>query len=515
MSRWCRYHYHHYHHILWNRHKHQQQPYRLIHFFFFIIIVYYSVHCYIIYNYRNNHVQNNDKLMIVPQHNDNNNKFQQVLSNSNNNKQQSSRSSKSDTTTTQHQHVVVSNDTNKRMMMNIESILEPHERLIYESIHHNRSNSSIISNIFPPLNKLINESNHTIINNVNFLLDFAIIGFGKCGTSSIMNWLRSSSDEIQMFPIEISELLHSRPINLIQLLYNQLPHNNEYNIYKRGYKSPNEINEIHVLDYYRTIFPKTKLIIGIRNPIRYFESLYNFRIQNYYITYHNNNNNNMNMSQFPKPIHLIGKCTAGMYNICTDKANFASHLIHLGKHYNDSKNNTMISSLEKRIMNRYNHHQSSSINISYNMNPIPNPIFIYELEQLHDTNHTRHDIFRYDIEQFLNVTKPLSSFIPHEKPGIQYKDKLLQEHLNQYKINICDHEHIHIRRELLYIAQDTSLWIRTVLLLQQNHNNNGVYVSSREHFKTLLKLWMDDPCGNTKKTMTITYKGPKVKQQQQ
>jgi hypothetical protein len=39
-------------------------------------------------------------------------------------------------------------------------------------------------------------------------------------------------------------------------------------------QAPGDITQEHVLDYYRKYFPKTKLIVGVRHPIRWFESLY-------------------------------------------------------------------------------------------------------------------------------------------------------------------------------------------------------------------------------------------------
>lgn len=82
----------------------------------------------------------------------------------------------------------------------------------------------------PPLDELI-APNNTIIGDVQFLLDFSIIGFGKCGTSTIMHWL-AGHEEIQSFRMEIWDLMVHRPENLIRRLYQELPAGD----YKRGYK---------------------------------------------------------------------------------------------------------------------------------------------------------------------------------------------------------------------------------------------------------------------------------------
>lgn len=40
------------------------------------------------------------------------------------------------------------------------------------------------------------------------------------------------------------------------------------------YQAPRDITQPHVIDYYRRYFNQTKLIVGLRHPILWFESLY-------------------------------------------------------------------------------------------------------------------------------------------------------------------------------------------------------------------------------------------------
>eukprot|EP00977_Amphora_coffeiformis_P003397 scaffold630_cov174-Amphora_coffeaeformis.AAC.17 len=112
----------------------------------------------------------------------------------------------------------------------------------------------------PALETLIDEER--IIGNVQFLLDFAIIGFGKAGTSTLMDWL-AAHPVVAMFAREVYDLVQQRPAHLVQSLYEDLPAGDQY---MRGYKNPLEITQPHVLDYYRTYWPQTKLICGLRHP---------------------------------------------------------------------------------------------------------------------------------------------------------------------------------------------------------------------------------------------------------
>ena len=112
----------------------------------------------------------------------------------------------------------------------------------------------------PALDSLI--QGEKIIGDVQFLLDFAIVGFGKAGTSTMMDWL-AAHPSVAMFAKEVYDLVHQRPAQLVQSLYEDLPAGDQY---LRGYKNPLEISQPHVLEYYRTYWPKTKLICGLRHP---------------------------------------------------------------------------------------------------------------------------------------------------------------------------------------------------------------------------------------------------------
>jgi len=108
---------------------------------------------------------------------------------------------------------------------------------------------------------------------IQSLLDFAIVGFGKCGTSTLLQWF-NLAPQIKCLPDENWELMLSRPDNLIRWLYHELPADTRDVRYKRCYKNPADITQHHILQYYAKYWPKTKLIVSLRHPVRYFESLY-------------------------------------------------------------------------------------------------------------------------------------------------------------------------------------------------------------------------------------------------
>lgn len=116
----------------------------------------------------------------------------------------------------------------------------------------------------PPLSSLI--KNGKIIADVQPLLDFAIIGNPKTATSTLMRWI-SKSDEVQMYNREIRSLKNNNPAEMVEVLYS-LPAGSQY---IRGFKDPRTSCIDYGLKHLATYWPKTKLIIGIRHPVKWFE----------------------------------------------------------------------------------------------------------------------------------------------------------------------------------------------------------------------------------------------------
>ena len=317
----------------------------------------------------------------------------------------------------------------------------------------------------PPLDTIISEDNE-IIGDPEWLLDFAILGYGKCGTSTMMQWL-GEHPEIQAFGREKGHFMSRKPGLMVRQLYEVL----EPGPYQRGYKAPQDITQVHILNYYRTYWPTAKLILGIRHPIRWFESLYNFRIQNL-----------KNATLLPHPNNLIGPCRQGRYLTCTNKGDFAYSLLKLGQqNYPQRRPAT---ELEQSIVGRYNRtvpFDSATVEYMYN------PIFLFELDQLGDSNVTRYDIFRSDFTNFMGLKEPLPA-LPHYIPGMA-RETEEQIERDAKKIKICNDEYIPVRKELMSLARSTSQWIREVFL-----NGPTVHVSSKEYFVAILEGWMKDPC---------------------
>jgi hypothetical protein len=305
--------------------------------------------------------------------------------------------------------------------------------------------SSLMMESRPPLSALVGDNAFDIKQDVQFLMDFAIVGHPKTATSTTLQWL-GSHKEIQVYPSELHTLQMGTPAEHVRVLYNLTAGSQ----YKRGYKAPRDVGNPKVLQALSDYWPETKLIVGLRHPVSWFQSFYNFRVRHGY--------------DMPPAETMVGKCRHETYGVCTDEALFHIHLSYLGK------TNRSTTAEEKLL-------KAPSHKVLKNLPRLPNPVFLYEISQLHDANQTRADQYRSDLQAYLGLRQPLD---PVSAPKKENKINVL---------DICEEKYSEIRAELMKHAKAASVWIREYFL-----EHPDVTVSSQEHFKELLVKWMTDPC---------------------
>jgi len=109
----------------------------------------------------------------------------------------------------------------------------------------------------PPLSEIV--KGRDVIGNVSWLLDFAVVGFPKCGTTSIMRHLQSHPG-VAIHDDERCDLSYNNQGYLARALYRDFPHDVPL---KRGLKCPVELeNNLLAMPNYRKFFPDTRFIIG-------------------------------------------------------------------------------------------------------------------------------------------------------------------------------------------------------------------------------------------------------------
>lgn len=186
----------------------------------------------------------------------------------------------------------------------------------------------------------------------------------------------------------------------------------------------------------------------------------------------------------PRPNDCIGVCDEEHLLTCTFRGFFPWHLMRLGKQY---WNGTRpFNGLEKLIGNRYKRRILSEGLIDY----VPNPVFLFELEQLADKNETRRRQFGAAVQRYLGLEHEFKE-LPHVRPGYQWNDTAIQAHKDRLKIDICEPQYHPLRQDLLEQALLASKWIREVFL-----NLPDVHVSSRDYFESILDSWTRNPCQN-------------------
>ncbi|KAG7355285.1 hypothetical protein IV203_004641 [Nitzschia inconspicua] len=104
-------------------------------------------------------------------------------------------------------------------------------------------------------------------------LDFLVIGFAKCGTSTLMANLG------QVAPMPVKDIC-TPPVDTLKLAYQDWPKefindDNRDTLVLRGSKCPRYIGtDLSFLQRYSQGLTKTKFIVGIRHPILWFQSFW-------------------------------------------------------------------------------------------------------------------------------------------------------------------------------------------------------------------------------------------------
>ena len=260
----------------------------------------------------------------------------------------------------------------------------------------------------------------------------------------------------------------------------------------KGIKCPGVLYRPHDILYYKKYFPHAKLIIGLRHPISWLESFYNYQLWR-------------NVTAMPQnTTQLIGQCNKHQ-KVCTDRARFHAALARLGKTelvedeelsllygFNVSSStasseedvdSTTLSSTQqlrgRRLTNddqqvqpRSRHQQQQQQ--QQQQRGLPNEVLLYEINQIHNSQTST--AFSKSIQQYLSIQ--------YDLPQIQ--------HYQQTKvraINICDTQHDNVRKVLLDHGKHASKWIQTYFL-----SNPSVNVVDETSFYKLLNDWNVDPC---------------------
>jgi len=305
------------------------------------------------------------------------------------------------------------------------------------------------------------------------VLDFAVIGYPKCGTTTMIANLGNIA------PIPAADVC--TPVyKTVWYAHKNWPR--EYGREKllRGVKCPSIIDGFSVgppiLKDFSKYLPRTRLIVGIRHPVLWYQSFYNMQAGN------NHKLPAADSTDFTVGCNK-GNCGKGYCQMaklfCLNRARFHLGLAELGK--------TPLDEAERELI-------PPELKVS-DGNMIRNKIFLYDMEQLGDMNTTRRERLWSDLGDFIGYPDT----IPHDK----YKSSHGRggARAERARINICDKRYDPIRAQLLVHGHQMSQWICPYFVKQ----GKDVYVSSQDYLCLLVEKYAEDPCGKLVRMDNGTY----------
>jgi len=312
------------------------------------------------------------------------------------------------------------------------------------------------------------------------LLDFAVIGFPKTGTSFMEHYLFNTEETfIDNQENCFTDADMDMAAHLMSTRGYTLGHKTDdgYRV-KNAVKCPKDLMGPHSVANYQHNFPSIKFVVSTRHPVWWFQSRYNYKLRQ---TYKHSDGETI---WAPPTSDLLGACAEGTpyhygntgpkgevadekaTSVCTDGTKFHHSLSRLGKTPMDTPEELALLGLH-----------------TMSIHPMPAAkIFLMEIGQF-DADDTVHaNQLLADMKDFLGLE--------HELPPLpEHSSKNLQEEIQDHAINICDDEHAFVRAELVQTGREAYRWIRDYFL-----KSPDVTVSAEDHFLSLIEQWQYDPC---------------------
>ena len=300
------------------------------------------------------------------------------------------------------------------------------------------------------------------------LLDFAVVDLDETVADIVTAWL-SEHPRIQMLASKVDD--HSQTAGDPFALFNEFQDNSQQGkVVIRGYRV--DLDHDDEFDALRTFWPKTKLIVVLRHPVRWFEDYFNRYIET-------------SSTPMLHPNRLIGSCHRIGQTVCTEKADVAFPLLKLGKTMRNPTLRTREIVHENRLRQ----------NLSGATIPVhPNPVFLITWEQLTESNADKQKKLVEDLEYFLGVRSDLSFLrLPLNARLFQnfaHKDPHMKN------IDICESSFRPLRKALMDIGRRSSQWIQDDFL-----STSTVACSQVDWFTSSLNTWMNDPCEDVEQSL--------------
>jgi len=289
----------------------------------------------------------------------------------------------------------------------------------------------------------------------------------------------------------------------------------------RGYKCPAVLDMIEHLRKLGNFFPKTKLIVGIRHPVLWFQSFYNMQMENMPRIYFDPSKFDTLHPQ--KELTYIGCPTKHI--ICVARAEFHIALARMRKTplRPNSDEMKLLQSVQIQKLHEMNKissagstiagktpvtadNSSSNKSISDNNHDndyyhkedeedypfIPNSILLYEFSQ--PTN----EYFYDELSQYLEVTK--SQLLPNGTASIGFQTSSART--KRFKgFDICNPERDPLRQLLLPISYNIYQWL-IQYFVPASQTRKDIVIPKIDDFIDLIRPYKEDPCSRLVRNAT-------------
>ncbi len=298
------------------------------------------------------------------------------------------------------------------------------------------------------------------------LVDFAIVGFAKCGTGSIMKFLNIPNKTYMGYTKPKREKREQCIKSDVELLNKYGPYSKDSSL-KTAFKCPSALgggaNNDVIKTYLRNV-EHPKLIVSVRHPVTQFQSAYDFF-------------NRREKGPLPDPFDKLGPsgefCIQSIPKIddhdghnkenCKSQASALSTL-HLTPLTDDDEWDLL------------DHHHRFELIPDFN-----GTLFLIESGQLLHLSNGNSD-------KGINMRNALEQFTGLELGTLRDKPFPLKDSYPKL-MNICDKKYEPLRKILTERGERSGRWLREYLL-----KSDKVIVPNRQDFIELVKLWSLDPC---------------------
>ena len=226
---------------------------------------------------------------------------------------------------------------------------------------------------------------------------------------------------------------------------------------KLGIKCPDSVKNFKAIHRLSQHSPDCKFVIGVRHPIWFLQSFYNYRVLE--------THKKEKVDEGIPSLFEIWDNNKNWWDVSPDAPRFELFLSQFGK------TDLTVQQMRDRFLGRP----------MLAVKPNRFRIFLYTMEQLEDASQS--NILRRDLQYFLGLKD--------EIPGFGHENKIKGSKKFPETIDICHPEFDTIRKSLSQSAKETVEWMHTFL------DSPDVIVSNRPYVEASMEAWKVDPCVST------------------